>query len=193
MLHNDLYLIGSYDTMDIENESKTGVLKNTISFGISRTKLYVARFLTQLIVLVAAIVLVSGSLLLGNLVFNGGCSHEALMTFVRSIAYTTILWIASLSFAHALAMCLNSNSLGTVIYILYFLIVNSVIEMVHMAMPNNAIVTFMSKYELYEFGSRTIVRNEVANNLANYFWVGGGYLLVTFGLGIFFFRRKEVK
>lgn len=176
------------------NESKNGVLKNSVSVGIGRTKIYVARFLAELIYLGIAIVILSCILLSGHFVFLGAASSEAYSSFFKILGCLAILWIAALSMAHCLAMICNSNSLCTTIYILYFMFGEGILNLLLLLFKNNGVIKFMKEHEIYIIASN-LLQEELLSSASVMKVVGVAivYFIFFFALGILVFHRKEIK
>ena len=173
------------------NESKLCVLKNSISYGSNRTKIYIGRYIAQLIALVVSVAVVAGLVILGVQLFFGGVTAEGAKTYYEYIGIMMVMWVAAISMAHALAMNLNSNTLATVIYILYFSLTTDLLSILQFALPNNGVVKFLRDNEIRTFAINML--GEISDKWKQGMLIALVYLVVTFVLGIFLFRRKEVK
>ncbi|MDO5519623.1 MAG: hypothetical protein Q4G58_03915 [bacterium] len=175
------------------NESKTLVLKNSIAYGTNRTKIYLGRFFTEILSLVIAVAVVSVLVLAGSALFFGGVTFEGFKAYYASIGSMMVMWTAAISMAHALAMILNSNTLATVIYILYFALAADLLSLVQMALPDNGIVSFLRKYEIRTITLNSSTGNGFGDDWWKCFLVAAVYFVVFFVIGITVFRKREVK
>ncbi|MDO5291348.1 MAG: hypothetical protein Q4F05_01235 [bacterium] len=175
------------------NESKTLVLKNSIAYGTNRTNIYLGRFLTEVLSLVIAVAIVSVLVLAGCVLVFDGITFTGVKAYYTSIGSLMVMWIAAVSMAHALAMVLNSNTLATVIYILYFSLAPDLISLVKFALPNNGIVSFISKYEIRTITINSSTGSGFGPDAWKCFVVAGVYFVVSFIVGIMVFRKREVK
>lgn len=175
------------------NESKLGVLKNSISFGSNRTKFYIGRFLAQIICLVIAAVVVSFLVLAGTQIFFGGVTFAGIKEYYAYLGVMMIMWSAAISMAHSFEMNLNSNTLATVIFILYFSLSTDLIQLLDYLLPNSSIVDGIQKYEIRTIITETYMSDQLGTMWGKCILVAAVYLVVTFIIGLVVFRRKEVK
>lgn len=192
------FLVLMISQMVHSNEGKVGVLKNSVSVGMSRTKIYISRWIAECIVMLIAILFFASLLFAGHFVFLGKATASTYQSCLSTLVCLTILWIGALSMCHFLNMVLNSNSLSIAIYILYFMFIGSVMQLLMMFLPKNEIVEFIQEHEIAVVASAVVNEGTSSSEMFSktigvVAGVGFVYFIVFFILGIIAFRKKEIK
>lgn len=192
------FLVFMLEQIVYSNEGKAGTLKNSVSYGFSRSKIYVARFLVEIFFMLFAILVLAAVMLLGHLVFFGAASAEMYRFVFQMFVALFFMWLGALAMAHALAMCFTSNSVSTTIYMMYFFGGDLIFEILRMIFSDNDIIQFICDHEIYNLSYNTYMSGALnkgitSSQMLTCIVVGLVYLVVCFLLGWFFFKKKEVK
>ena len=191
------------------DQYKFNTLKNEVSFGLSRTNIYLSRFLASLAVLVLLLaalmipyLLLSAALLgmpddLTALEQFGTSALDALTTSLGFLGYYLLsslpLWLGGLSAALCLSFLVSNNTFAELSYILGVIV----------GLP--AVLDNLGKYidpvftTLYQF--TLTYPFAVMNGTSVLDWaftgqcwaIGLGWTLVCALIGLAVFRRKEIK
>lgn len=98
------------------DEYKYGTLKNPLSFGISRGKLYFGKLIVEIVLMlvVVAYILViytASALLFSQIGVHGPIEWQAVSLFLQKTALSLPLWLGMLGILNMLAFLLRSNTL----------------------------------------------------------------------------------
>ena len=207
-----LYFVAIGADIVFSDQYKFNTLKNEVSFGLSRTNIYLSRFLASLVVLVlllAAMVIpyvLCSAILLGMpddvtaLEQFGSSAMGALTTSLGFLGYYLLsslpLWLGGLSVALCLSFLVNNNTFAELSYILGVIVgLPAVLE--NLGRYVDPIFTTLYQFTLsYPFSIMNGATPETGLDWAftGQCWaIGLGWTLAAALIGLVLFHRKEIK
>jgi len=185
-----LFLISMFADIVTAEENKEHTLKNTISFGIPRYKLYLAKNISTILValnvaLVTLIAYLASAFLLLKPENNN--VSDLLTNFALRIAVALLVYIAAATLATLLATLIKRNSLFTFAY--FGLLIVPVVACKLLGLIN----PFFSRVQNVMLYTQTqIIANVPQAQLMNPVWITLAHIAVFVGLGIVLFKRQEI-
>ena len=193
MLTGDIVFAGQY---------KNSTLKNEVSFGLSRTRIYLGKLLAQTLLSVLYLVVMMGFFIAASAVtlphsmsiyFNDAFS---LVIIGYYLACGIPLWIGAQA---ALCMCLfliNSDMVASFSYIFLVFMLDSTIQLAGMLMGSTPAARFL--LDTYYYFPNPILgaaKGSVGSLafLGRSWLVGAVWLAVCTAIGLYGFHRKEIK
>lgn len=177
------------------NEPKVGTLRNTVAFGLDRKKVYLSRWITELLLMLLAEVVLLPLLYVSNIIVFGMPIEIVNKIIGMNMFGLTFLWMACLSLAHFLAMICNSNSLGIVIYFIYFLFIDDIIGVVREYLIDGFLFEKLTEMEVVQVLSQLGGFDNVINGNTMILSVKSGLLYITIFtvVGVWLYQKKELK
>ena len=193
LLTGDMVFAGQY---------KNSTLKNEVSFGLSRTRIYLGKLLAQTLLSVLYLVVMMGFFIAASAVtlphsmsiyFNDAFS---LVIIGYYLACGIPLWIGAQA---ALCMCLfliNSDMVASFSYIFLVFMLDSTIQLAGMLMGSTPAARFL--LDTYYYFPNPILgaaKGSVGSLafLGRSWLVGAVWLAVCTAIGLYGFHRKEIK
>lgn len=193
LLTGDIVFAGQY---------KNSTLKNEVSFGLSRTRIYLGKLLAQTLLSVLYLVVMMGFFIAASAVtlphsmsiyFNDAFS---LVIIGYYLACGIPLWIGAQA---ALCMCLfliNSDMVASFSYIFLVFMLDSTIQLAGMLMGSTPAARFL--LDAYYYFPNPILgaaKGSVGSLafLGRSWLVGAFWLVVCTAIGLYGFHRKEIK
>ncbi len=193
LLTGDIVFAGQY---------KNSTLKNEVSFGLSRTRIYLGKLLAQTLLSVLYLVVMMGFFIAASAVtlphsmsiyFNDAFS---LVIIGYYLACGIPLWIGAQA---ALCMCLfliNSDMVASFSYIFLVFMLDSTIQLAGMLMGSTPAARFL--LDTYYYFPNPILgaaKGSVGSLafLGRSWLVGAVWLAVCTAIGLYGFHRKEIK
>ena len=193
LLTGDMVFAGQY---------KNSTLKNEVSFGLSRTRIYLGKLLAQTLLSVLYLVVMMGFFIAASAVtlphsmsiyFNDAFS---LVIIGYYLACGIPLWIGAQA---ALCMCLfliNSDMVASFSYIFLVFMLDSTIQLAGMLMGSTPAARFL--LDTYYYFPNPILgaaKGSVGSLafLGRSWLVGAVWLVVCTAIGLYGFHRKEIK
>lgn len=171
-------------------ENKEHTLKNTLSFGFSRTQLFLGKMFSTILVMVAvaAVTLfayfVSAFLLLRPEQKN---LNDVLSNYLLRIGAVFLIYIAAVIFATLLATMFKRNALFTFAYIAGLFVPVYLCKLLNLANP------VFGKIGAYLLVNQADVLSVVPQSqLMTAVWVALAHMAVFTVLGLAVFRRQEI-
>ena len=193
LLTGDMVFAGQY---------KNSTLKNEVSFGLSRTRIYLGKLLAQTLLSVLYLVVMMGFFIAASAVtlphsmsiyFNDAFSLAIIGYY---LACGIPLWIGAQA---ALCMCLfliNSDMVASFSYIFLVFMLDSTIQLAGMLMGSTPAARFL--LDTYYYFPNPILgaaKGSVGSLafLGRSWLVGAVWLAVCTAIGLYGFHRKEIK
>ena len=208
-------------------QHQNGTLKNEVSFGLSRMKIYLGKFITMTILSILAMVIALGvylgvcRLILPDYtanaayipefdVYEGGGALTALEEIGLAVLTELPVWLGCQAIICAASFLMNSAIVANVTALGVVIGSHFVVGFLGMFMSNDSPVRWLV-YQIYlwlpyeillaEFPgvasfqtSPTPVITEIRWEMIAKGWIIGGFwLILATVLGLYFFRRKEIK
>lgn len=202
-----LFLAPVFAALSFDNQYGHATLKNEVVFGIPKSRIYLGKLLTAMLVgTVAAVLVIGWYLLLAALAVGPLMEARLWEQFLINVTSAWLTWLAALSFAMFLLFAVKSSTAAmTVAYLVAFLGVPVGIVGADLG-PNGpalwikvlANFFYSAPYKRFWFWFGEVYPPGFGPPLdwsplwyalvVCALWVG-----VTIALGLFFFRRREVK
>lgn len=173
----------------MSEENKHGTMKNTISFGIGRNKLYLSKLLTALLLAFLSAVIILG-VFIGNsfLLLNPGKEFNTVFNdFLLRLGATLLIAVGGLSLAMLLAALFKKNSVFVIAYAGFLMIPTLILKLLG---PVSAIFSKAALYTL--FGFAISIGRMKTSMLYDSIFVMLGHVIVFTVLGLILFRRQEI-
>ena len=182
--------------MVFSEQYKYNTLKNEVSYGLPRVRIYLGKLLSSaLVAVVMCAALVGGYLLLSFAFFPA--RDEMLGSSLRSFGlYLTValpLWLGGLGFFIMLQFLLKGSTAATVAYVMVIsLLGGGFLELMSVFLPTleplNRLVTTLSLNTPFN-----LMRSQSPESLMGYAWaLGLGWLAVSILVGLAAFQKKEI-
>lgn len=204
-----MYLVVIGADMAFSDQYKLGTLKNEVSFGLPRWSSYLARWATAALFLLLMLAVLAGSYLLSCLLLLGIPGDEvclaqfgqsasgALSTALGTLGYFILvslpLWLAGLSMVLCLMFLLPSTTTATMAYVFSLIALPPLLE--RLGLYINPLFTVLYRLlPTYPFSKLTAAQASLDWAFAGRSWaLGLGWTIAATLLGLFLFRRREIK
>lgn len=181
---------------------KNSTLKNEVSFGLSRARIYLGKFLAQTLLSVAYLVVMMAfflGLCAVCLPMESGAgfysASEALTIVGYFLAVGLPLWIGGQA---VMSMCLflvNGEMAGSFLYVGVVFVLNSVLEVMGLIIGGSAGKLLLKVIQYFPGpmlnGAKSVVGNW--EYLGQAWIVGAFWVAVCTAVGLYGFHRKEIK
>lgn len=180
------------------DQSKGSTLKNEVSFGIPRRRIYLGRLLAALGVALLMCVLVFASYLGSAWLLSVHADPEAERANLLILAYVAgaslPLWLGTLALSHCVFMLTRSPTAGGILMLLFLTWGGGIFWMLGQFKPFGLIGRFFGYVSaLVPTTPFTAYRGSLDWSLLAQNWaIGLGWLVLSTGAGLFFFRRQEL-
>lgn len=178
------------------DEYKHQTMKNTLSFGISRTSLYLGKLLTSIAVFLFAVALMTG-IFLGSAYCLLGAGDPALAREVTvrvllSMVCALPLWIGALCVLNMMSFQFKSSNIMSFIFVGAFALMSLLtLLMGHFISPVfNSLYSWMVMPQFDAIKGAASIGGPLLIKCA---LVGLGYSAVSTAIGLLLFRRREIK
>ena len=193
-----LFMAAIMDVVVVSGVHRTGSLKNEMSFGIPRSRVYLGKLTAAFLLSVILCVLVLGGfLVLSWLVTAPGGPEEtqvALAVLGYVVAASFPLWLGALSVTHMLFFTLKSEVVAACLTAYLLLLgepMTAIFTMINsetIAAPARAVQSVMLTAPFWKY------QDELTWQLMAQNWaIGLGWLLVSTAAGLWLLRRAEIK
>ncbi|MEG1254865.1 ABC transporter permease [Clostridium sp.] len=180
-------------------EYKNSTLKNSVSFGISRSSIYFSKFLMSIILSVISIVCISFAFIISAYALLENSGVEYLNILISSLMSCAPLFLVSLTVAHCFYFIVDTemNVIG-----FWVMIVAVIPQLLSMAGRRSEICKTIASYTPWVMVS-DVTFSEVTNELVLGWSTPGGLLkciivgivgsAVFYMIGLELFKKKEIK
>jgi len=176
------------------DEYKHQTLKNTVSFGINRTKIYLGKFISEIIVAIVSLVIVTSVLILSSYIFlgsDGATTVEALKNFGAKLIAVFPLWVVGLAIANLLAFNIKNNNTLAFAYLGVVVIFPGIVSILTNFKPIFVkIQSILVSNQIKFISSQGIISG---GDIAKCYILGIIYLVLITAIGVVSFRRREIK
>ena len=177
---------------------RSGTLKNELSAGLPRSRIYLGKLLSALIVALIALALVVGlCLAAGGLLFrhsDPAQDRAALAVVGYCLAAALPLWVGGLALAQMLFFLVPSPGAAESLYFVWFVFLDWMASLITWNAQGplaQAAAALQSLLLSWTFGQlEGVLTREL---LAHSWLVGLGWLAVTSSVGFLVFRRRELR
>lgn len=174
-------------------EGRIRVLKNTISFGISRAQVYIGKLIVGVIMVAFSVAFIWLVYLLSTLILCGASS----LTFVvidkmmKTFILLAPLWLGAIGLSYFLSSVISNSTVHTVLYVLYFTFLPNLIQLVGLKFPKAYEFLINKHLAIYpdQIMSASVFSPELIKNVMV---IGLSYFVILSVIGLMFFRKKEI-
>ncbi|MGL5315089.1 MAG: hypothetical protein ACRC92_17680 [Peptostreptococcaceae bacterium] len=181
-----LYIVGiTLTTSVIVSKVRSGVMKNTVSYGYERWKIYLSQMIS-LIIGISALMVSSFTiiLLITYVVFMpSNIGYEGIILAVKSLIVYIVIVAATVSIYTLLATLVSNSEVMGVI---------AIVEMLGVAMIGPSLSTQINNWIPYSM-IRTLAQVPDNINFITYLLSGLIIIVISTSLGILAFNKREIK
>lgn len=179
-------LIGLGNTA-YHDETRNRTLINTVSTGHSRVKIYVSKFLSGfLLALTFLMIAVIGFAISGSIIFNGDISIYFDIIVMDTLIEYLPIWMMNLALFQIIYFFSTTNALMN-LTILGIIAVPLLLQLLSLRF------NFIKTIEPFVFTQLNPNNPILINNINWTPWIALVYFAIFMGIGIFFFKRREIK
>ncbi|MBQ2239042.1 MAG: hypothetical protein II321_06345 [Lachnospiraceae bacterium] len=191
------YLLIVTEDIAFTSEYKFRTMKNVITRGENRTKLYLSRLFMGWMVLVIGVVLVTLTYMACVRIFYGAdpsLTLEGYVSLAKQVLCGLFLWMGGQSLIHMMAFLIQNEMLWGCGYLAIFSFLPNGVWILKSVFGDNVLLDLFSD-SLLTTQMTNLVNDGVqdAGTVLSCFLMGAVYVIVTTMVGILFFRRKEVR
>lgn len=180
------------------DQSKGATLKNEVSFGIPRSRIYLGRLAAALLVALLMCLLVFTSYLGVAWLLSGHADLESeqinLMVLAFEVGASFPLWLGTLALSHCVFMLTRSPTASGIIMLLFLTWGGGIFWVLGQFKPFGLIGRF------FGYVSTLVPTTPFGNLVGALTWplmaqnwaIGLGWLVLSTGVGLFFFRRQDL-
>lgn len=195
LLSAGLYLLMMAADMVFSEQHKYNTLKNEVSFGLPRIRIYLGKLLSStLVAVVLCAVLVGGYLGLSLLLFPTGDEFVGhLQIFGLSLLMSLPLWLGGLAFFCMLQFLLKGSTASTIVYIMVIALLGSgFLQLMSLFIPSlEPIADFVRLISLNT--PFDLMNQQGPVGPMGYAWtLGMAWFGVSTVVGIIGFQKKEI-
>ena len=176
------------------DEYKHNTLKNTVSFGINRTKIYLGKFISEMIVATVSLIIVTIVLILSSYILIGPGEilvAETLKSFGSKLIAVYPLWVVGLAIANFLAFNIKSNNIFAFAYLGVVAVFPEIIKLLAYVKPIfTKLQSILVSNQIKFISSQEMI---IGRDITKSYILGVIYIVIITALGIISFRRKEIK
>lgn len=186
------YMVAVITDIVFSDEHKYQTLKNSVSFGISRNKIYIGKFLAQLIVAMTLGIVVMLAYIL-SLVLAFGTDVLVInefQHFIQKAMLSVPLIIGGLALSNMLVFLIRNNTAFALTYFGIGLLLPPICKVLSFYSP------IFKKLEFLTIGPRLNEINYGVIDSSMVLWalaIGGGYVVLTSLIGMRVFDKMEIK
>ena len=177
---------------------RTGTMKNEVSFGVSRSTIYLGKLWSAVIVSVIFCAVLFAFYLGGCWLFTEHSEPEAIRTNLSILGYVTAasvpLWLGTLGLSVACFLTIRSE-LAAGAAVMLFLAMGEVVLDILSGIQIEPVKQIASALQALSpsarFGKFQSARTWEL--MAQHWWIGLGWLAVSTGIGLAIFRRREIR
>ncbi len=175
------------------DQYKNNTLKNEVSFGLPRARIYLGKLSCSIILsVIFCLVIVVFYLALAWFLFpvgSEGLNGQELPTLGRALALAFPLWLGGLGLFQMLLFLMRGSTSATVIYVLLVSGLGTILRLLGMAIPRIYEATaFLQTLLLQTPFEQMPMEMDVPHAWA----VGMGWFLVSTAVGLITFRKREI-
>lgn len=180
-------------------EFKNHTLKNSISYGISRSQIYFGKFLTEVVISIINLVLISAAYIISAYIILDNSGIVYLNDLIRSLVACVPLFLVSVMVAHCLYFIFDSEVAVGVSWVIIIAVIPKILSMVGRKidilgkvaswMPWN--IAGWSTYD--EANKRMIMSWSTQEGFVKCFIVGIIGTIIFYIVGLVLFKKREIK
>ncbi len=180
-------------------EFKNHTLKNSVSYGISRSEIYFTKFLMEVVICIIDLILISAAYIISAYVMLENSGIIYLNDLIRAIVACVPLFLVSVIVDHCLYFILENEITAGVYWAIIMIVIPKLLSMagrkievldkIASYMPFN----IMGAYSYDESAKRAIMSWSTQEGFVKCFVVGIIGVIVFYTLGLLLFKKREIK
>lgn len=180
-------------------EFKYNTLKNSVSYGISRSQIYFGKFLAEVVIAIINVVLISVVYIISGYIMLENSGVIYLYDLIHSLIACTPLLFVSVIAAHCLYFVTESETSVTVLWMTIMIVIPRILSMLGKKievinkisgyMPFN----IMANYTYDEQSKRLIMDWSNQEGFIKCFVVGIIGTIIFYTLGLVLFKKRDIK
>lgn len=187
MTSTAIFLLIGLGNTAYHDETRNRTLINTVSSGHSRTKIYLVKFLISLFLAALFLLLaIFGFSLAGSMMFNGDISIYFDIIVVETVLSYLPIWLMYLALFQMIYFFSTSNAL-TNLAILGLIAIPLILQLLAYQFD---FITMIEPYIFTQLDPKSPILFMAINFTP---WIALLYFAVFLGLGIYIFKRREIK
>lgn len=182
---------------------KNSTLKNEVSFGLSRTQIYLGKFLTQTLLSVVYLVIMMGFFLglcaiclpMESEVAAFYSAPEALTVVGYFLAAGLPLWIGGQAVACMCLFLVNGEMAGSFLYVSIVFVLENILDLAGLFIGGpvgGTLLKVIRYFPVHMLNEAKSVVGDMAY-LGRAWIVGAFWVIVCTAVGLYGFKRKEIK
>lgn len=193
-LGTGLYLLMIAADIVFSEQYKYNTLKNEVSFGLPRLRIYFGKLLASFFVAaVLCLVLLGGYLALSGLLFPLGAEiGESLRMLALCLLMALPLWIGGLSLFHMLQFFLKGSTAASIVYIMVLGVGSGFLDMMGLFLPTMKPVADLVRTISLNTPFNLMVRQGPESAMGYAWLLGMSYLVISSLVGVIGFKKKEI-
>lgn len=190
LLMYPLFLIAMFADITTAEENKEHTLKNTIAYGVSRSRLFLAKNVSTVLTACSVAFVTIAAYLIGAFLLLRPTQQELvpiLVDTMQRVGTAFLIYIAAAVLATLLAAVIRRNTLFTFAYFGILLAPSLLLKLLSLTNP-----VFGKINRLTLFMQSQIIQSAPQGELVQSVWLSLGYIVVFLAVGLFLFRRQEI-
>jgi ABC-2 type transport system permease protein len=185
-----LFLVVMFVDIVTAEENKEHTMKNTVSFGISRSKIFIAKNISAILIaaVVAAVTLAaffgSGFILLAP---GKGYTPAFLSDILLRISIALLLYVAAITLGTLLAIIIKRNALFTFAYFGALVVPPLLFKLLTLVSP-----VFANVKNAMLYSQAQILAQATPAQMLTTVWISLAHIAVFTILGLVLFNRQEI-
>ena len=192
LLSIGLYLSLIISDMVFSDQYKFNTLKNEVSFGLPRLRIYLGKLIaTAMIAVVFCLIIVLFYAGVAALLFPIEEGLPEVVEYVGKFMLLSLpLWLGGLGFNYMLLFVMKGSTAATVVYMLAMALTGTVVDMLELIQPKLwDVMEAVRDCLLTTPFDRMLVTSEA---IGHAWLVGMGWLVIATGIGAIVFRKREI-
>lgn len=185
-----MFFISMFADIIFAEENKEHTLKNTVSYGVSRSVLYLSKYVSTLLVAVAVAIVTLGAYVGSALLLLHPAKPNFSVFFsdfsIR-IGVAILIYIAAASLAVLLAAVIKRNSMFAFAYFGLLIIPVIIFKILSLRIPN-----FTMLQNAMLFMQIRFVEGAPQAQLMQSVWISLAHIVIFTIVGMFLFKKQEV-
>lgn len=194
-LSTGLYLVIVICDIVFSDQYKYNTLKNEVSFGLPRARIYLGKLLTAVIAsfFACALILIF-YLLLGRVLFPEETPvAELLNALGKALAAALPLWLGALGFFLMLQFVTKGSTAASVIYVLVVAVLPNILTMMELFLPKlRPLCEGIQECLLSNGFPNAITGSGAASDLSRNWLVGTAWFVLSTAAGLTVFQKREI-
>lgn len=189
------YLMGLFTDLSIGEEFKNNTIKNIMSSGMSRSKIYVCKIIESMILMIiCSVTVLVSTVIIGYFILGINSSEsfiKVLQTCLMRGSSATLLWTGSIAFSGVLVIITGSGTIASLVYVGTFMTLENILMILGTYI--NPIFSTIKEYLISaQLGKLTVESNVSVEVLVTTGCIGLAYTVILTILGIKLLNKRDI-